>query len=223
MATYRFATVPDRTVSGSRTRTESSASRTIRSSRSSRATAPAPTSGAPPSACSTRRSRRRSTARGASRGWKCSPAKRRSPSTAIGCRRRRSTRWQEFRVSIKGPLTTPVGGGIRSLNVTLRQVLDLYACIRPVRYFEGVGSPMKEPEKLNIVVFRENTEDVYAGIEWKAGSPEAEKLRAFIETEFGKDIRAGLGDRHQADVGVRLEASRSRWRFATRSSTACPR
>src|ERR1700712_3883271 len=96
---------------------------------------------------------------------------------------------QEFRVSIKGPLTTPVGGGIRSLNVTLRQVLDLYACIRPVRYFEGVGSPMKQPEKLNIVVFRENTEDVYAGIEWKAGSPEAEKLRKYIETEFGKKIR----------------------------------
>ncbi len=96
----------------------------------------------------------------------------------------------EFRVSIKGPLTTPVGGGIRSLNVTLRQVLDLYACIRPVRYFEGVGSPMKEPEKLNIVVFRENTEDVYAGIEWKAGSPEAEKLRLFLK-ELGKDVREG--------------------------------
>jgi isocitrate dehydrogenase len=97
----------------------------------------------------------------------------------------------EFRVSIKGPLTTPVGGGIRSLNVTLRQVLDLYACIRPVRYFEGVGSPMKNPEKLNIVVFRENTEDVYAGIEWKAGSPEAEELRTFIAQRFGKDIREG--------------------------------
>ena len=96
---------------------------------------------------------------------------------------------QEFRVSIKGPLTTPVGGGIRSLNVTLRQTLDLYACIRPVRWFEGVGSPMKEPEKLNIVIFRENTEDVYAGIEWKAGSPEAEKLRAFIKNELKKDIR----------------------------------
>jgi isocitrate dehydrogenase len=96
---------------------------------------------------------------------------------------------QEFRVSIKGPLTTPVGGGIRSLNVTLRQTLDLYACIRPVRYFEGVGSPMKEPEKLNIVVFRENTEDVYAGIEWKAGSPEANKLRDFIQRELGKNIR----------------------------------
>jgi isocitrate dehydrogenase len=96
---------------------------------------------------------------------------------------------QDFRVSIKGPLTTPVGGGIRSLNVTLRQVLDLYACIRPVRWFEGVGSPMKDPGKLDIVVFRENTEDVYAGIEWKAGSPEAEKLRTFIEREFKKEIR----------------------------------
>jgi isocitrate dehydrogenase len=96
---------------------------------------------------------------------------------------------QDFRVSIKGPLTTPVGGGIRSLNVTLRQVLDLYACIRPVRWFEGVGSPMKDPGKLDIVVFRENTEDVYAGIEWKAGSPEAEKLRMFIERELKKTIR----------------------------------
>ena len=126
----------------------------------------------------------------------------------LAARRRRVDAMQEFRVSIKGPLTTPVGGGIRSLNVTLRQVLDLYACIRPVRYFEGVGSPMKEPEKLNIVIFRENTEDVYAGIEWKAGSPEAEKLRAFIEREFGKDDSRRLGDRHQADVGVRLEAPR---------------
>jgi isocitrate dehydrogenase len=98
---------------------------------------------------------------------------------------------QEFRVSIKGPLTTPVGGGIRSLNVTLRQVLDLYACVRPVRYFEGVGNPMKEPEKLNVVIFRENIEDVYAGIEFAAGSPEAEKLRTFIKTELKKDIREG--------------------------------
>ena len=110
---------------------------------------------------------------------------------------------QEFRVSIKGPLTTPVGGGIRSLNVTLRQVLDLYACIRPVRYFEGVGSPMKEPQKLNIVVFRENTEDVYAGIEWKAGSPEAEKLRHFIAQQFGKEIRPGsaIGIKPMSEFG----------------------
>jgi isocitrate dehydrogenase len=96
---------------------------------------------------------------------------------------------QEFRVSIKGPLSTPVGKGIRSLNVTLRQVLDLYACIRPVRYFEGVGNPMKEPEKLNVVIFRENVEDVYAGIEWAAESLEANKLRAYLKSEFGKDIR----------------------------------
>jgi len=95
----------------------------------------------------------------------------------------------EFRVSIKGPLTTPVGGGIRSLNVTLRQVLDLYACIRPVRYFEGVGAPVKEPEKVNVVIFRENTEDVYAGIEYKAGSPEATKLRDFLHDSFGANIR----------------------------------
>src|SRR5438067_2079670 len=110
---------------------------------------------------------------------------------------------QDFRVSIKGPLTTPVGGGIRSLNVTLRQVLDLYACIRPVRYFEGVGNPMKEPEKLNVVIFRENTEDVYAGIEWAAGSPEAEKLRAYIKKELGKDMRehSAIGIKPMSEFG----------------------
>ncbi len=110
---------------------------------------------------------------------------------------------QEFRVSIKGPLTTPVGGGIRSLNVTLRQVLDLYACIRPVRYFEGVGSPMREPNKLNIVVFRENTEDVYAGIEWKAGSPEAKKVRDFLVSNFDVEIREGsaLGIKPMSEFG----------------------
>jgi len=110
---------------------------------------------------------------------------------------------QEFRVSIKGPLTTPVGKGIRSLNVTLRQVLDLYACIRPVRYFEGVGNPMKEPEKLNVVIFRENVEDVYAGIEWPAGSAEAEKLRQFIKDEFKKDIRkaSAIGIKPMSEFG----------------------
>jgi len=110
---------------------------------------------------------------------------------------------QDFRVSIKGPLSTPVGGGIRSLNVTLRQVLDLYACIRPVRYFEGVGNPMKEPEKLNVVIFRENTEDVYAGIEWAAGSPEATKLRDFIKTELKKDMRekSAIGIKPMSEFG----------------------
>src|SRR5215213_12153 len=112
---------------------------------------------------------------------------------------------QEFRVSIKGTLTTPVGKGIRSLNVTLRQVLDLYACIRPVRYFEGVGNPMKEPEKLNVVIFRENTEDVYAGIEWKAGSAEANEQIEFIHSKFGKDIRAAsaIGIKPMSEFGSR--------------------
>jgi isocitrate dehydrogenase len=100
---------------------------------------------------------------------------------------------QEFRISIKGPLTTPVGGGIRSLNVSLRQLLDLYACVRPVRYFDGVPSPVKHPEKLNVVVYRENTEDVYAGIEWPAHSTEALKLIGFLEKELGKKVRIDSG------------------------------
>ena len=91
---------------------------------------------------------------------------------------------KEYVVSIKGPLTTPVGGGIRSINVTLRQELDLYQCIRPVRWFEGVPAPVKEPGKLDIVIFRENTEDVYSGIEYKSGTPEAEKVRTFLNTEM---------------------------------------
>jgi len=102
---------------------------------------------------------------------------------------------ERYKVAIKGPLTTPVGGGIRSINVTIRQRLDLYACIRPVRYFTGVPSPMKEPEKVNIVLFRENTEDVYSGIEWKAGSAEAKKIIDFLNTQLGKSIRddSGIG------------------------------
>lgn len=100
---------------------------------------------------------------------------------------------REYVIGIKGPLTTPVGGGIRSINVLLRQRLDLYACIRPVRYFFGTPSPMKHPEKVDMIVFRENTEDVYAGIEWKAGSQEALKLREFLEKELGKKVREGSG------------------------------
>uniref|UniRef100_A0A7C3ZCG9 Isocitrate dehydrogenase [NADP] n=1 Tax=Desulfobacca acetoxidans TaxID=60893 RepID=A0A7C3ZCG9_9BACT len=95
---------------------------------------------------------------------------------------------REYRVGLKGPLTTPVGGGIRSLNVTLRQVLDLYACIRPVRYYAGVPSPLKHPEKINMVVFRENTEDVYAGLEWPAMSPEARRLIDFLNQELGCNL-----------------------------------
>ena len=100
---------------------------------------------------------------------------------------------REFKVGIKGPLTTPVGGGIRSLNVSLRQVLDLYSCIRPVRWIKGVPSPMKEPEKLDVIIFRENTEDVYAGIEWASSSVEAGRVRAFLVDEMGSSIREGSG------------------------------
>ena len=92
---------------------------------------------------------------------------------------------REYVVAIKGPMTTPVGGGIRSLNVALRQIMDLYVCVRPVRYFDGVPSPMKHPEKTNMVIFRENTEDIYAGIEWEADSAEAKKVIDFLRGEMG--------------------------------------
>ena len=99
----------------------------------------------------------------------------------------------DYLVAIKGPLTTPVGGGIRSLNVSLRQLLDLYACVRPVKWIRGVPSPVKSPEKLDIVIFRENTEDVYAGIEWIGGSEEANRIREFINSNFNKSIRENSG------------------------------
>ncbi|MFZ1731123.1 MAG: NADP-dependent isocitrate dehydrogenase [Bacteroidota bacterium] len=92
---------------------------------------------------------------------------------------------KEYTVGIKGPLTTPVGGGIRSLNVALRQQLDLYVCLRPVQYFTGVPSPVKHPESIDMVIFRENSEDIYAGIEWKAGTPEVQKIINFMQTEMG--------------------------------------
>ena len=96
------------------------------------------------------------------------------------------TAFREYLVGIKGPLTTPVGGGISSLNVALRQMLDLYVCLRPVQYFKGVPSPVKRPEKVDMVIFRENTEDIYAGIEWAGGTPEAKKILDFLEKEFPK-------------------------------------
>lgn len=108
---------------------------------------------------------------------------------------------RDLRVSIKGPLTTPVGGGIRSLNVTLRQMLDLYSCIRPVRYYQGVPSPVKHPEKLDIVIFRENTEDVYAGIEFKEGTPEAKKVLDFLNN----DMLAGTKKKIREDSGIGIK------------------
>jgi isocitrate dehydrogenase len=110
---------------------------------------------------------------------------------------------KEYLVALKGPLTTPVGGGFRSINVTLRQVLDLYACIRPIRYYDGTPSPLKEPEKTNMVVFRENTEDVYAGIEWPAASPEARKVVDFLNSQMGCRIsrEAGIGIKPMSAAG----------------------
>lgn len=110
---------------------------------------------------------------------------------------------KECVVAIKGPLTTPVGGGFRSINVTLRQVLDLYACIRPVKWIPGTPSPVKHPEKVNMVVFRENTEDVYAGIEYPANSPEAKRLIEFIKENFKKEIRedSGIGIKPISEFG----------------------
>ncbi|MCU1231899.1 MAG: isocitrate dehydrogenase [Acidobacteria bacterium] len=107
---------------------------------------------------------------------------------------------QFYRVSIKGPLATPVGGGIRSLNVTLRQVLDLYACVRPVRYFDGVPSPVKEPQKVDMVIFRENTEDVYAGIEWPAGSEGATSIISFLNS---MERRSGAKIREGSAIGIK--------------------
>ena len=108
---------------------------------------------------------------------------------------------RDFRIAIKGPLTTPVGGGIRSLNVALRQILDLYACVRPVRYYAGVPSPVRNPEKMDVVIFRENTEDVYMGIEWKSGTPEAKKLLEFLNNGMLKGAHKQI--RWDSGVGIK--------------------
>ena len=107
----------------------------------------------------------------------------------------------DFRVSIKGPLTTPVGGGIRSLNVALRQLMDLYQCVRPVKYYAGVPSPVKHPEKLDVVIFRENTEDIYAGIEFREGTAEAAKFISFVNDEMLKGTKKKI--RPDSGVGVK--------------------
>ncbi len=111
--------------------------------------------------------------------------------------------FREYLIGIKGPLTTPIGGGIRSLNVALRQILDLYVCLRPVRWFEGVPSPVRHPEKVDMVIFRENTEDVYAGMELEANTPEAKQLIAYLHDEFGWEIRpdSGIGIKPISQMG----------------------
>ncbi len=109
--------------------------------------------------------------------------------------------FRDLRVGIKGPLTTPVGGGIRSLNVALRQILDLYACVRPVKYYQGIPSPVKNPHRMNMVIFRENTEDVYAGIEWKEGTAQAKELIDFINNK----MLAGTNKRVREDSGIGIK------------------
>src|SRR5439155_25426636 len=111
--------------------------------------------------------------------------------------------FNQYLVGIKGPLTTPVGGGIRSLNVALRQILDLYVCLRPVRWFEGVPSPVKRPEKVDMVIFRENTEDIYAGVEVEEGTPEAKKLIELLRDTFKWEIRpdSGIGIKPVSETG----------------------
>ncbi len=114
--------------------------------------------------------------------------------------------FKEYLVGIKGPLTTPIGGGIRSLNVALRQLLDLYVCLRPVQYFKGVPSPVKHPEKVDMIIFRENTEDIYAGIDYQAGSPEAKKIIEFLQRELPaavKKIRFGAQAADQIGIGIK--------------------
>jgi isocitrate dehydrogenase len=130
---------------------------------------------------------------------------------------------REHLVAIKGPLTTPVGGGIRSLNVALRQMLDLYVCLRPVRYYKGVPSPVKRPEQVDMVIFRENTEDIYAGIEFAQGSPEVRKLRRFLEEELGvTSIRfpetSGIGIKPISQEGTSTPKT-----TAARASRSCTR
>ena len=130
--------------------------------------------------------------------------------------------FRTYKIGIKGPLTTPVGGGIRSLNVALRQTLDLYVCLRPVRWYKGVVSPVKEPQKVNMCVFRENTEDIYAGIEWEAGTPEAEMFYRFLHDEMGV-TKVRFPETSSFGVKpVSKEGTERLVRAVMRSKTVCP-
>ena len=139
--------------------------------------------------------------------------------------------FKEYLIGIKGPLTTPIGGGIRSLNVALRQILDLYVCLRPVRWFQGVPSPVKHPEKVDMVIFRENTEDIYAGLEVEAGSPEAKRMREMLAEFGGKwaNIRedSGIGIKPISETGSkRSDPRRAQLRDQARpqdASRSCTR
>ena len=182
-------------------------------------------------ACSTPRWRRPTAASAGSPGWRSSPARR--PSTAFGNWLPEETveAFREFLVGIKGPLTTPIGGGIRSLNVALRQVLDLYVCLRPVRYFKGVPSPVKHPEKVDMVIFRENTEDIYAGIEFESRQPEAQQVfgpacrripEGLREDPLPRDRRASASSRSRARARERLVRAAIRYALDTKRQERHP-
>ncbi len=196
-------------------------SRTTPSSRSSRATAPAPTSGVPSQLVfdgAVEKRLRRQAQHRLVRGLRRREVE--GARSTPGCPTRRSPPSSTHLVAIKGPLTTPVGGGFRSLNVALRQQLDLYACVRPVRYFTGVPSPVKRPEDVNMVIFRENTEDIYAGIECAAGSAEARQADRFLQRRAGRhQDPLPRDERHRHQAGVR--GGHASGSSVPRSSTPC--
>ena len=172
------------------TATASSTSPTSRSSPSSRATAPASTSGPRRKLVLDAAAKKH----GKTIEWKEVLAGQKAfDETGDWLPEETVDTFREYLIGIKGPLTTPVGGGIRSLNVALRQILDLYVCLRPVRWFPACRRPVKHPEKVDMVIFRENTEDIYAGLEVEEGTPEAKKLIDLLKDEFGWDIRADSG------------------------------
>ena len=169
-------------------------------------------------------------ASGRSTGRRCSPVRRPSTGEELAARRDRRGLPRLSR-GHQGPLTTPIGGGIRSLNVALRQMFDLYVCLRPVRWFKGVPSPVKAPEKVDMVIFRENTEDIYAGIEFEAGSEAHKKFRSFSSRSSRRRTprsafprrsahrhQAGVAGRHRAAVDAAMS---TRWRTSARASRSC--
>ena len=162
-------------------------------------------------------------ARAGSSGSKCSPARRRSTQTGNWLPEETLDAFRKYLVGIKGPLTTPVGGGIRSLNVALRQELDLYVCLRPVRYFAGMETPVKRPDLVDMVIFRENTEDIYAGIEFREGTPEVEEFKKLLRGVVPEALQEDpVSRRRPASASSRSRARAPSGWFARRSSTRSP-
>ncbi|MCK7526756.1 MAG: isocitrate/isopropylmalate family dehydrogenase [Ignavibacteriales bacterium] len=183
-------------------RRQATTSPITRSSHSSRATARAATSGARPCVCSMRRWRRPTAASAKSTGWKCIAGEKSFKMFQSWLPDETIEAFREFLVGIKGPLTTPIGGGIRSLNVALRKLLDLYVCQRPVRWYKGVPSPVKHPEYVDMVIFRENTEDIYTGIEFANGTEDNKKFKELFKEAFPKEY-AKMRFPDTAGIGIK--------------------